>query len=85
MSHRLCTDISTVETDNGMVLLDERVGRYWQLNHTGAFILRSLLEGATPQDAAKTVAEHYGVSVERATTDVAALVTHLQTAGLVSE
>jgi hypothetical protein len=84
MSLRLCSDVSELETDDGMVLLDERAGRYWQLNRTGAFIVRTLLEGSTPQEIAKTLAQRHGVSVEQVTTDVAVLVERLQTAGLVT-
>ena len=84
MSLRLCADVSELETDEGMVLLDERAGRYWQLNRTGTFIVRTLLEGSTPQEIAKTLAQRHGVSVEQVTTDVAVLVERLQTAGLVT-
>ncbi|MGH2770425.1 MAG: lasso peptide biosynthesis PqqD family chaperone [Actinomycetota bacterium] len=83
MSLSLCVDVSTVETDEGMVLLDERAGRYWQLNPTGALILRTLLEGSTPQDVVKTLTERHAVSAERVAADVAVLVESLQTAGLV--
>jgi len=84
MSLRLCADVSELETDEGMVLLDERAGRYWQLNRTGTFIVRTLLEGSTPQEISKTLAQRHGVSVEQVTTDVAVLVERLQTAGLVT-
>jgi len=84
MSLRLCSDVSKLETDDGMVLLDERAGRYWQLNRTGAFIVRTLLEGSTPQEIAKTLAQQHGVSVEQVTADIAVLIERLQTAGLVT-
>ncbi|MGH8887721.1 MAG: PqqD family peptide modification chaperone [Egibacteraceae bacterium] len=45
-----------------MVLLDERSGRYRQLNTSGALVLRVLLDGATPQKAAKTLATRCPVS-----------------------
>ncbi|MGH8899464.1 MAG: lasso peptide biosynthesis PqqD family chaperone [Egibacteraceae bacterium] len=84
MSLRLRADVSTTQTDEGMVLLDERAGRYWQLNRTGALILRILLDGAALQDAAKTLAERHAVSAEQAAMDVTALVERLQTTGLVT-
>lgn len=31
-----------------MVLLNERTGRYWQLNATGAAVVPALLDGLTP-------------------------------------
>lgn len=84
MSVRLRADVSLVETDDGMVLLDERSGRYWQLNRVGGLVLRILLDGATPEDAAKTLATRYPVSRERAHSDVRALVESLHAARLVA-
>jgi asparagine synthase (glutamine-hydrolysing) len=84
MTVRLRTDVSTTDTDEGLVLLDERAGRYWQLNPTGALVLRLLLHGATPQQVAQTLADRYAVSAEQAAADVAALLQRLHTAGLVN-
>ncbi|KNB54284.1 hypothetical protein AC230_05540 [Streptomyces caatingaensis] len=67
-----------------MVLLDERRGRYWQLNGTGALVLRALLDGATPEEAAALLARTHPVSRDRAAADVAALLEHLTRAGLVT-
>jgi hypothetical protein len=39
-----------------MVLLDERAGRYWQLNRTGALVVQALLDGDTPEHAARLLA-----------------------------
>jgi Coenzyme PQQ synthesis protein D (PqqD) len=85
MTLRLRADVSIADTDNGMVLLDERVGRYWQLNPTGALVLRLLLGGATPHQVAQTLADHYPVSTERAAADIAVLLARLRTAGLVTD
>jgi hypothetical protein len=85
MTVQLRTDVTTADTDEGMVLLDERAGRYWQLNPTGALVLRLLLNGATPHQIAQTLADRHAVSTEQATADVAAFLTHLHTAGLVTE
>ncbi|USA02001.1 hypothetical protein NCG97_17145 [Streptomyces lydicamycinicus] len=35
----------STDTDDGTVLLNERTGRYWQLNATGGQVLRQLLDG----------------------------------------
>ena len=83
MTVRLRADVSTADTDEGMVLLDERAGRYWQLNSTGALVLRLLLDGATPGRAAQTLAERHPVSTEQAAADVTALLQRLRAAGLV--
>ncbi|MGH8932798.1 MAG: lasso peptide biosynthesis PqqD family chaperone [Egibacteraceae bacterium] len=84
MMLRLRQHVSTTDTDGGLVLLDERAGRYWQLNWTGTLVLRHLLEGASPQDAAETLANRYAVTAEQAATDVDALLEHLRTVGLVT-
>jgi Coenzyme PQQ synthesis protein D (PqqD) len=84
MTLQLRADVSTADTDDGVVLLDERAGRYWQLNPTGALVLRLLLEGAAPQQVAQTLAGRYAVSIEQVGADVAALLERLRTAGLVT-
>lgn len=37
---RLRPDVSVTSTAAGIVLLDERSGRYWQLNRSGSVVLR---------------------------------------------
>lgn len=66
------------------MLLDERAGRYWPLNPTGALVLRLLLDGVTPDQVAQTLADRHPVSTERAAADVTALLECLRTAGLVT-
>nr|WP_055513383.1 lasso peptide biosynthesis PqqD family chaperone [Streptomyces aurantiacus] len=68
-----------------MVLLDERSGRYWQLNGTGALVVKVLLEGVTPEQAAERLAATRPVTPERATADVTALVAHLVKEKLVTD
>ncbi|MGH4011996.1 MAG: lasso peptide biosynthesis PqqD family chaperone [Pseudonocardiaceae bacterium] len=85
MTVQLRADVSTAATDDGMVLLDERVGRYWQLNPTGAVVLRLLLDGAAPRQVAQTLADRHAVSAAQAAADVAALLERLHTAGLVAK
>jgi coenzyme PQQ synthesis protein D (PqqD) len=85
MGVRLSADVSTAETGGGLVLLDERAGRYWQLNRTGALILSTLLDGATPAHAAEILADRHTVSVEKAIADVSALLEHLSAADLVTQ
>lgn len=45
MPLRLRPDTATTDTDDGLVLLDECTGGYWQLNPTGADVLHALLAG----------------------------------------
>ncbi len=81
---RLHADVTACPTEDGMVLLDERRGRYWQLNGTGALVVQALLDGATPQQVADQLARTRPVSPQRAAADVAALVDQLSQAKLVS-
>jgi hypothetical protein len=77
-------DVSATDTQDGMVLLDEATGRYWQLNSTAALVLHALLDGATPQEAAYRLAERYPqLAAERAARDVRALLTALSEPRLV--
>lgn len=85
MPLQLRADISTAQTDDGLVLLDERAGRYWQLNRTGAHVLRLLLDGTTPHQAAQTLTDRHAVSSEQASADVSALLKRLHDAGLLTD
>ncbi|GAA0490042.1 lasso peptide biosynthesis PqqD family chaperone [Streptomyces stramineus] len=82
MTFALGTDVSRAETEHGTVLLDQRRGRYFQLNSSGTFILRTLLNGVTPDHTAEVLSECYGVDRDRAHADVASLVDSLLTKGL---
>jgi hypothetical protein len=77
-------DIATTETDDGLVLLDERSGRYWQLNRTGAHVLHALLEGQYPDQIAAALATRYRIDLPQARNDVTALTDRLQAAKLVA-
>ncbi|MGH4001704.1 MAG: lasso peptide biosynthesis PqqD family chaperone, partial [Pseudonocardiaceae bacterium] len=81
---RLRPDIATTDTDDGLVLLDERTGRYWQLNSTGAVVLHALLAGQPPGHIAADLATRYHIEVQQAQHDVAALTDHLHTAKLLT-
>ena len=85
MTLTLRTDVSAVPTEDGMVLLDERGGRYFQLNGTGAAIARELLDGADPREAAGRVAARYAVEADRVAADVDTLMRVLREAGLTDE
>jgi hypothetical protein len=81
---RLRADVTACPTDDGMVLLDERQGRYWQLNSTGALVVQALLDGATLEQVADQLSRNRPVSRERAVADVAALMDQLTRAKLVT-
>ncbi|GLW09539.1 hypothetical protein Misp01_46680 [Microtetraspora sp. NBRC 13810] len=85
MTLTLRDGVSATPTDEGMVLLDEHGGRYWQLNDTGALVLVALLDGATPGEAARRLLDrHPGLDPDRARDDVSSLLTSLRVARLVS-
>lgn len=83
MPLRLRPDIATTDTDDGLVLLDERSGRYWQLNPTGAAVLHALLAGGHPDHIADDLANRYHIDFQQAQHDVTALTTQLHAAKLV--
>ncbi|GAA2980197.1 hypothetical protein Sfulv_09230 [Streptomyces fulvorobeus] len=67
-----------------MVLLDQRAGRYWQLNTTGTTVLQAFLNGSTPQQITDALVQARPVSREHAEADVTALIDQFFRAGLVS-
>jgi hypothetical protein len=83
VSITLADGVSLAETDGGAVLLDERSGRYWQLNASGARVLQRLLAGDTPAEAGAAAANGARVPAERAEGDVRTLLEKLRHAGLV--
>ena len=80
---RLHPDVSTTDTDDGTVLLNERTGRYWQLNNTGAHVLRELLDGPQPAAIATGLASRYGIDSQQAERDVSAVIERLRGSELV--
>lgn len=83
MTISLSRDVVATDTDAGLVLLDGRGGRYWQLNGTGATALRLLLAGRSTEEAATELASTAPVPAERVADDVRTLVAALRKAGLV--
>ncbi|WP_320783358.1 lasso peptide biosynthesis PqqD family chaperone [Streptomyces sp. CRN 30] len=72
--------ITVTETPDGAVLLNQRTGRYWQLNATAALVLRALADGGTPERAAAALAARHPAAAGRARADVEALLTTLREA-----
>jgi Coenzyme PQQ synthesis protein D (PqqD) len=85
MTMRLRDGVSTAETDSGITLLDEDSGEYWNLNPTGALVLRILLDGGIPATAAQALTEEYAVDLDAARQDVSDLVGSLRSAKLLEE
>ena len=78
MALALADHVTLTETDEGVVLLDRRTGRYWQMNGSAALVLRCLLAGGTPEQAASVLQQRFDVPLERAGDDVRALVRTLR-------
>jgi hypothetical protein len=85
MTLKLRDGVSTANTDYGVMLLDEDSGQYWNLNLTAAVVLRTLLEGGSPQQAVQELTSQYSVDASTASRDVQDLVAELHSAGLVRE
>ncbi|GAO06915.1 hypothetical protein TPA0598_02_01530 [Streptomyces lydicamycinicus] len=83
MPVRLHPDVVSTDTDDGTVLLNERTGRYWQLNATGGQVLRQLLDGHEAPRIAAEVAARHRIALHRAERDVTAVIEQLRTAQLV--
>jgi hypothetical protein len=85
MTLKLRDGVSTADTDYGIALLDGDSGEYWNLNPTGALVLRTLLAGGTSTDAVQALVERYDVDVGSASRDVQDLLGGLHSAGLVAQ
>lgn len=85
MTLKLRERVSAADTDYGIVLLDEDSGEYWNLNPTGALVLRTLLGGGSTAEAVRHLTEQYAIDSDSARKDVEDLVGGLQSAGLVEE
>lgn len=69
--------------DDDLVLYDERDGRSYVLNRTGAAIWRLCDGEVALEDLVASIAAEYAEPVERVRPDVEALLTELREAGLV--
>ena len=83
MGFRLRPDVLVTDTDDGLVLLDGRSGRYWELNGTGAATLYGLLGGDSADLVAEALTARYDVPLDQAAADVTSFIGCLRSAGLV--
>jgi hypothetical protein len=82
---KLRNGVSAADTDYGVALLDEDTAEYWNLNPTGALVLRTLLGGGTSADAVQALVERYEIDVDTASRDVRDLLGGLRSAGLIAQ
>jgi hypothetical protein len=85
MTLKLRERVSATDTEYGIVLLDEDSGEYWNLNPTGALVVRTMLDGGSAADATRRLIEQYAIDPDTARGDVDDLVAGLRGAGLVRE
>ncbi|WP_424869345.1 lasso peptide biosynthesis PqqD family chaperone [Streptomyces sp. SAI-229] len=76
--------MSTTETEYGLVVLDERTGRYWQLSSSAALVMSALARGDSVDVAVTALTDRYEVDAERARKDIDTLIGSLRSAGLVA-
>jgi hypothetical protein len=76
-------DVTATDIEDGLVLLDQRTGRYWQLNRSAATTLRLLLSARSPAEVAAELTRGCPEHRIRALADVEALLTKLRAARLV--
>ncbi|MCP2168940.1 lasso peptide biosynthesis PqqD family chaperone [Goodfellowiella coeruleoviolacea] len=81
---RLHPEVSTVDTEEAMVLVDQRSGRSWQLNRTGAVLLRTMLAGHSTEEVANQLSHWCAVPRDQAVADVDELINRLRVAGLLT-
>jgi hypothetical protein len=80
----LAPDVIITEDETGAVLLDQRTGRYWLTNDTGAVVLRHLGGSGTVEEAVDELCAGYAhADPVRVEWDTRSLLDQLQRAGLV--
>ncbi|MHA7961756.1 lasso peptide biosynthesis PqqD family chaperone [Streptomyces sp. L500] len=84
MTFSLKPHVTATAIEHGTVLLDQRRGRYFQLNTTGGLILRTLLDNGSPEQVATMLTEHYGITLQQARGDITRLLNALTAARLVT-
>lgn len=81
----LPSDVTFTPAEHGAVLLNQRTGRYWVVNDTGATVLRDILAGGTIMGAVDQLAALYrDTPREQIENDSRALIDKLVAAGLVT-
>ena len=83
--YSLNPNVVMTEDPTGAVLLDQRTGRYWMINDTGATVLRRLLDGGTIEEAVHELCGTYQhADSGRAEQDSRTLLDQLRASGLVT-
>lgn len=80
---RVRDDVSAVHTEYGVVLLDERAGRYWKLSVTAGVVFDAFRDGGTADDAVEALRSRYPADEQRVLRDVHELLDKLVELGVV--
>jgi coenzyme PQQ synthesis protein D (PqqD) len=81
---RIRDHVTFTKTEDEAVLLDEKSGRYWQLNSSATLALSALLDGGR-EAAVRALTKRFAVDEARAESDITAMLRQLTSAGLVIE
>ncbi len=78
-------DLVWQKVDSDVVVLDLRTSIYFRINGSGAALWEQLAADVTNSDLEKTLVATYGISVERAATDVAAFLDDARERGFLED
>ncbi|GAA1309535.1 lasso peptide biosynthesis PqqD family chaperone [Saccharothrix xinjiangensis] len=85
MALRAGDHVTITRAEDGMVVLDERAGRYWQLNASATAVLDCLLSGQSAAEIGERIARTRRVTPEKAAKDVDDFIGQMRSAGLVTD
>ncbi|XVS61925.1 lasso peptide biosynthesis PqqD family chaperone [Actinosynnema sp. CA-299493] len=84
MTFALIPDITVTPTPHGLVLLNERNGRYWVVNGTGAVVLQHLLDGRAQDAAVEDLRTRFPDAADEIAADVDNLLRALREAEVIA-
>lgn len=64
------SNLHRVETEYGVVILNEASGAYWHLNESADVVLSVLERGGNIEEATDALVQRYGIEPDRARADV---------------
>lgn len=83
--YKFRANIKVTDTEDGLVVLDQKLGNYWSLNGSGAEIAKQLENGLSPEAIAALLADRYGVAKIDVEKDIKNLIEQLISVGLLEE
>ncbi|MFI5557861.1 PqqD family peptide modification chaperone [Amycolatopsis japonica] len=84
MKFQLAENVGRVQLEQGgAILLDERTGKYLQLNASGNAVLRAMLNGESTRTIVENLSSGIDASMDRVTADVEEFVAAMRKKGLI--